>query len=55
MIVLLQCFDCIYGGTLKQDYEESFEGVNYCSQFTDGIPKYVEEGTHDCPAFEEKV
>ena len=50
---LLQCVDCKFKQSFKLEPTKDLIGKYTCSQFPDGIPDYVEEGTEDCPKFEE--
>ena len=54
MLVILQCLDCKYFPTLKLSYEKEFKGSDSCSQYPVAIPSYVENGTENCPKFEEE-
>lgn len=58
MIPVLQCGKCKFGKTLDWELPEIMTpedlGILVCSQFTDGIPDYVEDAIGDCPKFQPK-
>ena len=54
MITILQCVNCKYRNTLKWNIETIESNKTTCIQYEEGIPDYVENGTEDCPKFEEK-
>ena len=58
MIPVLQCGKCKFGKTLNWILPEELSsddlGTLVCSQFTNGIPDYVEDATADCPKFKPK-
>jgi len=54
MLINIQCGSCKFRESFKWDTSQGLPGKYKCSQFTDEIPIYVEEGTQDCPKFKER-
>lgn len=48
---VLQCLECKFFKTLKlQQPEDEY----ICSKYPNGIPKFVDDASQDCPKFEEQ-
>lgn len=51
-IVAMQCFGCKFNVRWNVT-EENFPGIYECDQYKK-IPSFVEDGTKQCPKFEEQ-
>ena len=54
MLIQLQCGKCKFELDWELPEEEDTVGKFICTQYPEGIPKYVEDVQKDCPKFEEK-
>jgi len=56
MLLEIQCLTCGFGNTLRTIItKDNFIGYMICSQYSGGIPSYVQEVEKDCPKYKEKT